>query len=243
MSLRNSVKPLEQDGLDPIHFVSLPGLSFLSAFKMTGEKIELLNDLEMYTFFERGIRGGMTFINKHLIRNEHIMYEDAELTQHLAYIDQNNLYGNALRKPLPHSEFCWVEDLSVFTRDFILNLDEEGEWGYTFEVDLSYPEHLHYTTADFPLAPETGEITQDMFSEYMTTLYNALNPTTTTFKPTRKLLLTLYDRKHYFVHYTVLKFYLAMGLILDKVHRVIKYKQKPWLREYCTLILIAVNEP
>ena len=30
-------KTLEQDGLDPIHFVSLPGLSFLSAFKMTGE--------------------------------------------------------------------------------------------------------------------------------------------------------------------------------------------------------------
>ena len=224
-------KTLEQDGLDPIHFVSLPGLSFLSAFKMTGETIELLNDLEMYTFFERGIRGGMTFINKHLIRNEHIMHEDTELTQHLAYIDQNNLYGNALRKPLPHSEFCWVEDLSVFTRDFILSLDEEGEWGYTFEVDLSYPEHLHHITADFPLAPETGEITQDMFSEYMTTLYNTLNPTTT-FKPTRKLLLTLYDRKHYFVHYAALKFYLAMGLTLDKVHRVIKYKQKPWLREY-----------
>ena len=225
-------KTLEQDGLDPVHFVSLPGLSFLSAFKMTGETIELLNDLEMYTFFERGIRGGMTFINKHLIRNENIIHEGTELTQHLAYIDQNNLYGNALRKPLPHSEFSWAEDLSVFTRDFILSLDEEGEWGYTFEVDLGYPEHLHHTTADFPLAPETGEITQDMFSNYMTTLYHTLNPPTTTFKPIRKLLLTLYDRKHYFVHYAVLKFYLAMGLILDKVHRVIKYKQKPWLREY-----------
>ena len=37
-------KALEQDGLDPVHFVSLPGLSFQSAFKMTGEKIHLLND-------------------------------------------------------------------------------------------------------------------------------------------------------------------------------------------------------
>ena len=224
-------KTLEEDGLDPVHFVSLPGLSFESAFKMTGEKIHLLQDLEMYTFFERGIRGGMTFVNKHVVRNETITHNDTELTQHLAYIDENNLYGNALRKPLPHSEFCWVEDLSVFTRDFILSLDEEGEWGYTLEVDLGYPEHLHHTTADFPLAPETGEITYDMFSDFMKTFYQTLNRSKT-YKSSRKLLLTHYKREHYFVHYAVLKFYLMMGLTLDKVHRVIKYKQKAWLKEY-----------
>ncbi len=228
---RFRLKTLEQDGLDPVHFVSLPGLSFLSAFKMTGETIELLSDIEMYTFFERGIRGGMTFVNKHLVRNETITHDDTQLTQHLAYIDQNNLYGNALSKPLPHSEFCWVEDVSVFTRDFILSLDEEGEWGYTFEVDLGYPEHLHHSTADFPLAPESGEITQDMFSAFMTEFYSTLNPNQT-YKPSQKLLLTQYDRKHYVVHFAVLKFYLAMGLTLDRIHRVIKYKQKAWLKEY-----------
>ena len=224
-------KTLEQDGLDPVHFVSLPGLSFLSAFKMTGETIDLLKDLEMYTFFERGIRGGITFVNKHLVRLEIIIDNLTKLLQHLAYIDENNLYGNSLRKFLPHSEFSWVEDLSVFTRDFILSLDEEGEWGFTLEVDLGYPEHLHHTTADFPLAPETGEITHDMFSEFMTTFHNTLNPNTT-YKTSRKLLLTQYDRKHYIVHFAVLKFYLSMGMTLDKVHRIIKYKQKPWLKEY-----------
>ena len=225
-------KTLEQDGLDPVHFVSLPGLSFQSAFKMTGERIDLLNDLEMYTFFERGIRGGMTFVNKHLVRNETItLNNNTELTQHLAYLDENNLYGNSLRKPLPHSEFCWVEDLSNFTRDFILSLDEEGEWGYTLEVDLGYPEHLHHSTADFPLAPESGEITHDMLSPFMTAFHETLNPNKI-YRTSRKLLLTQYNRTHYFVHFAVLKFYLAMGLTLDKVHRVIKYKQKPWLKEY-----------
>ena len=224
-------KTLEQDGLDPVHFVSLPGLSFLSAFKMTGEKINLLTDLEMYTFFERGIRGGMTFVNKHLVRSEIITHNNTELTQHLAYIDQNNLYGNALSKPLPHSEFCWVEDLSVFTRDFILGLDEEGEWGYTLEVDLGYPEHLHHSTADFPLAPVSDEITHDMFSTFMKDFHETLNPNKT-YKTSRKLLLTQFNREHYFVHFAVLKFYLAMGLTLNKVHRIIKYKQKAWLREY-----------
>ena len=224
-------KTLEEDGLDPVHFVSLPGLSFLSAFKMTGEKIDLLNDLEMYSFFERGIRGGMTFVNKHRMQHEKVTINNMEYMQHLAYIDQNNLYGNALRKALPHSEFSWVEDLSIFTHDFILSLDEEGEWGYTFEVDLGYPKHIHHSTADFPLAPETGEITYDMFSIFMKEFHHTLNPNQT-YKTSRKLLLTQYNKEHYFVHFAVLKFYLEMGLTLDKVHRVIKYKQKAWLKEY-----------
>ena len=224
-------KTLKQDGLDPVHFVSLPGLSFMSAFKMTGESINLLSDLEMYNFFERGIRGGMTFVNKHLVRNEAIIHNGIELILHLAYIDENNLYGSSLCKPLPHSEFSWVEDLSVFTRDFILSLNEEGEWGYTLEVDLGYPQHLHHSTADFPLAPESGDITENMFSSFMSSFHKILNPTQT-YKSSRKLLLTQYNKEHYVLHFAVLKFYLSMGLTLDKVHRVIKYKQKSWLKEY-----------
>lgn len=224
-------KALQQDGMDPVHFVSLPGLSFLSAFKMTGETIDLLKDLEMYNFFERGIRGGMTFVNKHVVRNEIIIHNETELTQHLAYIDQNNLYGSSLSKPLPHSKFSWVEDIAYFTRDFILSLDEHGEWGYTLEVDLGYPEHLHHKTADFPLAPETAFITDDMLTEFMRIFYKTLNPSNS-YKTSRKLLLTHYNREHYIVHFAVLKFYLTMGLTLDKVHRVIKYKQKPWLKPY-----------
>jgi len=224
-------KTLEQDGLDPVHFVSLPGLSFTSAFKMTGESISLLNDIEQYTFFERGIRGGMTFVNKHVVRNERVTINNREYMQHLAYIDENNLYGNALRKFLPHSEFCWVEDISEFTPDFILGLDEEGEWGYTLEVDLGYPEHLHHKTSDFPLAPESGYVAFDMFTDFMKEHYRSHEPNKT-YKPYRKLLLTQYKKEHYFVHFAILKFYLEMGLTLDKVHRVIKYKQKPWLKEY-----------
>ena len=107
-------KTLEQDGLDPVHFVSLPGLSFLSAFKMTGETIDLLNDLEMYSFFERGIRGGMTFVNKHRMQHEKVIIDNTECMQHLSYIDENNLYGNALRKPLLTLSFAGLK-ISVFS--------------------------------------------------------------------------------------------------------------------------------
>ena len=196
---------------------------------MTKEKIDLLQDPEMYTFFERGIRGGLTFVNKHLVRNEIITHNNEKLINHLAYIDQNNLYGSSLCKPLPHSEFSWVEDVSSFTTDFILNIDKEGEWGYTFEVDLHYPSNIHHHTADFPLAPESGTVTTDMLSPFMTAFHDSLT-NHRRYKSSRKLLMTQYDKENYIVHYAILKFYLKMGLELTKVHRVVKYKQKAWLK-------------
>merc|ERR1711911_154508 len=61
---------LNEDVLDPVPFVSLPHMTFQSAFKMTREKIHLLHDIEMYRLFEQGIRGGLTFVNKHLVQYE-----------------------------------------------------------------------------------------------------------------------------------------------------------------------------
>ena len=65
----------------------------------------------------------------------------------------------------------------------------------------------------------------------MTSFHTTLNPNSS-YKPSKKLLLTHYDKKHYFVHFAALKFYLKMGMTLEHVHRVIKYKQKAWLKEY-----------
>ena len=70
---------------------------------------------------------------------------ESRLSVHLGYADQNNLYGFAMCQPVPHSEFCWAEDLTMFTRDFIRNLD--GDYGFAFEVDLGYPTHV---SADLP---------------------------------------------------------------------------------------------
>ena len=223
---------LEEDKLDPIHFVSLPAMSFKSAFKMTGETIHLLDDAEMYNLFERGIRGGLTFVNKHFTKaktegDDHI---------HLKYYDQNNLYGSALSKPLPHSNFTWLDEtqLKHFSNPTnILNIPDDGDWGYYFEVDLIYPNSIKDETADFPLAPESGEVTIDMFSNFMKQFYKKLEECgQSKYKPCRKLLLTQVDKENYLAHFSILKFYLEKGMILKKVHRIIKFYQKPFFKPY-----------
>ena len=54
------------------------------------------------------------------------------------------------------------------------------------------------------------------------------------FLPERKnkLLTTMYDKENYVVHISALKQALNHGLILKKVHRVIKFKQTAWMKPY-----------
>lgn len=48
----------------------------------------------------------------------------------------------------------------------------------------------------------------------------------------KKLVLTLYDKSNYIIHYRMLKLALKHGLILKKVHRVLQFKQTDWLSKY-----------
>jgi hypothetical protein len=230
---------LQEDGLDPVHFVSLPGLSYMACFKRSGETIDLLQDIDMVRHFERGIRGGLTFVNRHKVEAripELNNNEDGNV--HLSYIDQNNLYGSSLCKPLPHSEFSWVaEDELKRLSDpaEIQNLDDEGDYGYLFEVDLKYPRELHESTKDFPLAPGGDNIEADMFSPFMIEFYNRLctaRGCDKKYKGYRKLLLTQYDKEQYICHYSILKFYLKMGLQLTRVRSAIRFRQKRFVESY-----------
>lgn len=230
---------LQEDGLDPVHFVSLPGLSYASCFKMNRETIDLLQDVDMVRLFERGIRGGLTFVNRHKLQ-AHIpeLNNNHDENIHLAYIDQNNLYGSSLCRPLPHSEFTWVSEdelqqLSDPTK--IQNLDDEGDYGYLFEVDLEYPSELHDATVDFPLAPETDFVDTDLFSTHMMEYYKSLCITRgvqNRYVANKKLLLSQFDKESYVCHYAILKFYLAMGMKLLKLRSAIRFRQKRFVEPY-----------
>ena len=45
--------------LDPVYFVSAPGLAWQACLKKTGVKLELITDYDMLLMIEKGIRGGI----------------------------------------------------------------------------------------------------------------------------------------------------------------------------------------
>lgn len=97
----------------------------------------------------------------------------------------------------------------------ILNLKDDADYGYIFEVDLIYDKSLHDLHNDLPFCPEKRGI-----------------PGITN---TDKLMLTFYDKHKYIVHYSMLKLALEHKLVLKKVHRVLQFKQCAWLKTYIDL--------
>ena len=63
-------------GLDPCHYFMSPGLAWDKMLKMTDIKLELITDIDMFQFIEKGIRGEVSYIaNGHGKANNKYMKE------------------------------------------------------------------------------------------------------------------------------------------------------------------------
>ena len=47
------------------HYVSAPGLAWDACLKMTKIELELMSDIDQYLFVEKGLRGGLSVIEKY----------------------------------------------------------------------------------------------------------------------------------------------------------------------------------
>ena len=75
---------------------------------MTKIQLEFITEPEMYIFFEKGTRGGISHIYKPYseAKNKYFKsYNSKQESKHIIYLDANNLYGYAMSKFLPTSGF------------------------------------------------------------------------------------------------------------------------------------------
>ena len=217
--------------LDPTHYLTLPGFAWDALLLMTGAKLDVLSDPDMYLMVERGQRGGISVIShRHAKANNKYMknYDSSKPSQYIIYLDANNLYGWAISQYLPVGNYTWA-NANDFDAEKIIRMTDEQETGYIFDVDLHYPTELHDLHNDYPLAPETMEITENLLSDHSK---NVLDIIQSKHNKCQKLTPNLFDKKNYVVHYRNLKFYLEQGLKLVKINKVISFTQKPWMKEY-----------
>ena len=133
-------------GLDPVYFVSAPGLAWQACLKKTGVKLELLTDIDMLLMVEKGTRGGICQATHRYAKanNKYMKNYDKNIeSSYIEYLDANNLYGWAMFQKLPTNGFKWVEDLSRFNEDLIKKYDENSYIVYFFKVDIDYPKELY----------------------------------------------------------------------------------------------------
>ena len=136
----------------------------------------------------------------------------------------------AMCQKLPYKDIYYKDDL--LTEDEIKEYNN-GDTGYILDVDLEYPEELHYKHIDYPMAPEIMSVRADMLSEKQKEIYKVYNhDKEAKDEKTKKLILNVMDKTNYVLHINILKYYLKQGLKLKKVNKVIEFAQKEWLKPW-----------
>ena len=131
-----------------------------------------------------------------------------------------------MSQPLPTGEFKWVdiENLKQEARELKRTIDmmvrnSNHGYGYVLEVDVKYPRELHDHHNDLP---------------FMSEKIRVKGPTGAGAAPhgVEKLVPNLHDKKKYVIHVKALKQAMDHGLVLERIHRVIQFKQSAGMKEY-----------
>ena len=222
---------LDYYGLDRCHYFNSPRLSWDAMLKMTKIKLDLISDIHMHLFIEKGMRSGISYIAKRHSKanNKYIeCYDSSKESIYITYHDANNLYGQAVSQYLPCNGFKGLNQNEI--SDFCLNsISKNSSIGYILEVDLEYLREFHDLHNDYPLATEKLAISQNMFSKCC---LNIANKYGIKIGGVHKSVLNLGNKSKYVVHYRNLQLYLSLGMKLTKVHRILGFKQSDWLKKY-----------
>ena len=108
-------------------------------------------------------------------------------------------------QPLPIGGCCWVD----IKPDKISKLAKRKSKGYLLEVDVRYPKELHNSHNDLPFMCERMKI-----------------------NGVEKLIPNLHDKKRYVIHIRALDQALKHGLVMERIHKTIEFKQLAWMKEY-----------
>ena len=217
--------------LDPCHYFTSPGLSWDAMLKMTNIKLELMVDIDMFQFIEKGMHGGVSYIANRYgkAKNKYMnKYDEKAPSRFVMYLDCNNLYGHSMSQSLPYSSFRWMTDKEI-SKIGLGKYKADGKKGLILEVDLEYPQELHDLHNDYPVAPEKVKVSNGMLSEYCKIIAKKYN---ISIGLVRKLIPTLKDKKEYVLHYRNLQLYMALGLKVKKVDQVLEFDPSPWLKQY-----------
>ena len=143
--------------------MSAPVLSWDAMLNMTKVKLELILDSDMYIFFEKGMRGGVSYISNRYSKanNKYLKsYDPKQESKHIIYFDANNLYGYAMPKFLPTTGLKWLDPKEFQLNKYTSNTSK----GCILGVDLEYPKELRELHNDYHLAPDKIEIKREMLS-------------------------------------------------------------------------------
>ena len=189
--IENFVKvSFEENGINPLYCVSLPGYAYQCAFKYTDKKLQTLQDEDLTLLLENNVRGGISSVMGD-------RYVKSDENKKILYKDATNIYAHSMSQMLLYDEVeMWHGDPDKYWNwlDEILNTADDADIGYFLEVDLKYPDIIKEKTKNFPFCPENRKINPDKYNDYM----KKIEPKNYT--KSKKLICDWTDKKKYLIH-------------------------------------------
>ena len=121
---------MDNYGLDPAHFLGLPGFTWSAGLKFTEVKLQNIYDSDLYMFFEKMKRGGVSVISTRYSKANNKYLPDYDETKESSYNyqqDCNNLYGYSMCQNLPVDEIDWCNN---FDENIIKDYKSSDSIGY-----------------------------------------------------------------------------------------------------------------
>ena len=194
--------------------------------KSTGINLQTLQDKDLLSTLENSLRGGISSLMGD-------RYNKSDENKKILYLDATNLYGHSLSQPIIYHEIeTWHGHPGLFyvnKLEEFLNTPDDCDFGFFVAVYLRYPDKIKEKTWKFPFCLENNFVLKDKYNDFM----KKIKPKNYT--KARKLICDWTDKKKYFVHYRMLKFYVRHGMIVDNIHEIISFKQSKWLEKYICL--------
>ncbi|KAG8456984.1 hypothetical protein KFE25_004587 [Diacronema lutheri] len=240
-------------GIDPFHFVGLPSFANTTMMRITGARVRLISNMGWYRWFQMGIRGGVSMVRKRAAESNFpgsAEFDPGKPISRIQYMDFTSMYPSVMSQHLPIDCFDevnigegdeaaamrYVNDPmygGFMTRGGQPSEEFMTERGAVLEVDLHFPLETHDRLNDFPPAPCRMMVADEQLSASQVPTDDKGRSTRT---PGYKLMSQLGDITKYIVHISALKLYCSLGVRVTKLHRVMTYKQTPWMRPYIELM-------
>ena len=172
--LRNS--SLNKNGFFSCHYLGAPALSWDTILNMAKFWVELISDADMYLFFEKDMRGIVSYIFKRYCKANKKYLKSSDPTRgwkHIIYLDSNSFDDFATSRFCSTSELIWIDPKECDMSEWTCNSSS----GCVSKIDLENPKELGKLHIDYPFTPDKLEIKKEMLSKcqlWMSDFYNIL---------------------------------------------------------------------
>jgi hypothetical protein len=204
--------------MSPLHFVSLPSYAYtLSMYNASEPFQHCTPDIVSWLINGGAIRGGITTCNIKKA-NSNSEYSGNwngidEERMHILSIDSNSNYSSQTLYQLPVGGYEWLTSEEIEHFDYGSPIDGPVCW--IFEVDCEIDSDFHDQLNCLPPCPFKASSAKG-----------------------ERLRLDFEPKPNYITDWGNLKYYMGKGVNVTKVHRIMRYEQRPVLRGFMNNLLL-----